>query len=277
MAHKSRRKAAAAQAASRQNQPKSSRRRRAKRSRSLVLLWVALGTVVIAVFVYYAVASNSGGAAGGKASAALGALTDNIPPSPTGSFTRVGSPLRQDRKPVLLFIGAEYCPYCAAERWAIVKAMSRFGSWSGLTTGQSTSGAGGFGDLQTFDLLHAGYHSRYVAIDHKDIADNASATLQTLTSSEQALFNRYDPSGGIPMVYVDGYSMLGAGYSPTEIQGLSFSAIAAALKRHSSSGYVADINGEANLLTAFLCKADGGRPMSVCAAPVIAKMQSKIK
>ena len=32
----------------------------------------------------------------------------------------------------MLYYGAEYCPYCAAERWAIAAALSRFGTWSNL-------------------------------------------------------------------------------------------------------------------------------------------------
>ena len=31
-------------------------------------------------------------------------------------------------KPEILYVGAEYCPYCAAERWAMVVALSRFGT-----------------------------------------------------------------------------------------------------------------------------------------------------
>ena len=32
----------------------------------------------------------------------------------------------------MLYYGAEYCPYCAAERWAMAAHSSRFGTWSGL-------------------------------------------------------------------------------------------------------------------------------------------------
>ena len=35
-------------------------------------------------------------------------------------------------KPELLYMGGEYCPFCAAERWAIAAAVSRFGTLSGL-------------------------------------------------------------------------------------------------------------------------------------------------
>lgn len=35
-------------------------------------------------------------------------------------------------KPTVLYIGAEYCPYCAATRWQMIIAFMRFGSFSGL-------------------------------------------------------------------------------------------------------------------------------------------------
>ena len=36
------------------------------------------------------------------------------------------------KSPAMLYYGAEYCPYCAAERWAMTAALSRFGTWSEL-------------------------------------------------------------------------------------------------------------------------------------------------
>ena len=37
-----------------------------------------------------------------------------------------------DGKPEIFYEGAEPCPYCAAERWAFIIALARFGTWSGL-------------------------------------------------------------------------------------------------------------------------------------------------
>ena len=36
-------------------------------------------------------------------------------------------------------MGAEYCPYCAAERWAMAVALSRFGTFSDLRLIHSSS------------------------------------------------------------------------------------------------------------------------------------------
>ena len=52
--------------------------------------------------------------------------------------------LTANGKPEMLYMGAEYCPYCAAERWAMIVALSRFGTFTGLATVHSAveNGAG---------------------------------------------------------------------------------------------------------------------------------------
>jgi hypothetical protein len=51
----------------------------------------------------------------------------------TGLKAISGQPeLTVNGKPELLYMGGEYCPFCAAERWAIAAAVSRFGTPSGL-------------------------------------------------------------------------------------------------------------------------------------------------
>jgi hypothetical protein len=232
--------------------------------------------IVVALFVYYSRQQSAGGS-GVAVAAALGPMTATSPSSPTGDFHRVSAPLRRESKPVLLFIGAQYCPFCGAERWAIVKALDRFGTWSHLSQGHSSSGESGFNSLPTFDLLHAEYASRYVAFDHKDVADNSGNPLQSLSSPEQHLFSTYDQAGSIPLVYVDGYAMTGSDYSPAELQGKSFSDVQRELEQNVSARYVTDINAEANLLTAFLCKADGNRPGNACGTAVIRTIERGIR
>jgi thiol-disulfide isomerase/thioredoxin len=41
-----------------------------------------------------------------------------------------GSSLTSAGKPEILFIGAEFCPHCAAERWPLYIALSKFGTFS---------------------------------------------------------------------------------------------------------------------------------------------------
>src|SRR6266568_183753 len=50
-----------------------------------------------------------------------------------------GPLLTASGKPEIVYVGAEYCPFCAAERWALSVALSRFGSFSGLRLIHSSS------------------------------------------------------------------------------------------------------------------------------------------
>lgn len=237
---------------------------------------LALVALIVAVFVLYDARGTGANTAGIPVTQNLGPLTNTLPSGATGSFRRVSGPLMQAGKPELLFIGAQYCPFCAAERWAIVKALSRFGTWSNLTSAHSTSGESGFGGLPTFDLLHASYRSRYAVFDHKDVANNAGNTLQSLSTQEQSLFNRYDSTGGIPLIYVDGYAMSGSDYPPGELQGNSFGTVQHDLQTNAGSALVRDINAESNLLTAFVCKANTNGPSLPCRTHVIQTLESGI-
>ena len=58
-------------------------------------------------------------------------------------------------KPVVFFYGAEFAPYAAAERWPLVLALSRFGTFSQLGLMQSSASAA-FADLSTFTFWQAG-------------------------------------------------------------------------------------------------------------------------
>ena len=53
--------------------------------------------------------------------------------------TVTGTPPTSGGKPEVLYLGAMYCPFCAAQRWAMVNALSRFGTFSGLKTTHSSS------------------------------------------------------------------------------------------------------------------------------------------
>jgi hypothetical protein len=48
-----------------------------------------------------------------------------------------GPPLTLDGKPEVLYVGDEYCPYCAMESWPLIVALSRFGQFTGLGTSRS--------------------------------------------------------------------------------------------------------------------------------------------
>ena len=44
-----------------------------------------------------------------------------------------GNRMIQSGRIVVLFVGAEACPYCAAESWSIVASLGQYGIWKGLS------------------------------------------------------------------------------------------------------------------------------------------------
>ena len=142
--------------------------------------------------------------------------------------------LTQDGKPEVLYMGAEYCPYCATERWAMVIALSRFGTFSGLKTTHSSS-TDVYPNTQTFSFHGATYQSRWIAFTGVEMQSNQRqgdgyATLDTPTGAQQQILNTYDrapyvgtgasSSGGIPFIDFGGkFLVSGATYDPSVLQG----------------------------------------------------------
>ena len=100
--------------------------------------------------------------------------------------------------PEILYIGAEFCPYCAAQRWAMIIALSRFGTWGGLGDTSSYS-QDVYPNTPTFTFVKATYKSQYLVFkaveeytNYVDPATNYYAALQTPTAAEAALMKKYE-------------------------------------------------------------------------------------
>jgi hypothetical protein len=189
----------------------------------------------------------------------------------TGFTTVTGqAPLTAGGKPELLYIGGEFCPYCAAERWALAAAVSRFGTLSGLSLIHS-SPADVYPNTPTLSFAKASYSSKYLAFVpvewFGEAADPSNpfghAYLQQPTAQQQALFARY---GGNSIPFVDignRYILPQVQYLPSALSGLSWAQVAAAM-RDPSSAVARDIDGAANIITAAICSLTNGQPGGVC-------------
>ena len=179
-------------------------------------------------------------------------------------------------------MGAEYCPYCAAERWAMIVALSRFGTFSGLSTVHSAAanGAGNaepYPNTPTWTFVHATYTSKYLTFtpveEQTNIPDSSTGTytnLQTPTKAQQALIAKYDSSSGGAIPFVDfgnKYLIAGASYNAGVLSGLSWATIATDLSNPNSAVAKA-VDGTANYITAAICQLTGNQPASACTATV---------
>src|SRR6185437_4433838 len=67
-------------------------------------------------------------------------------------------------QPVVFFYGAEFAPYAAVQRWPLVLALSRFGTFHQLGVIQS-SGTTAFANLSTFTFWKSSYSSKYLILE----------------------------------------------------------------------------------------------------------------
>jgi hypothetical protein len=144
-------------------------------------------------------------------------------------------------RPEVLYVGAEYCPYCAAERWALTVALAQFGTFSGLKVVHSSPNDPAGPDTPTLSFAGAHYTSRWVDFVPVELyttdADGGTIhPLMRLTPAQQALVGRYDAApyttqpGAIPFIDVaNRYIGVGAGYSPLALAHLTPTAIAGQL------------------------------------------------
>ena len=178
-------------------------------------------------------------------------------------------------KPEVLYIGAEFCPYCAAERWAVIVALSRFGTWSGLKT-TSSSSSDVYANTPTFTFHGATYTSSYIDFRGVETSDRNQKPLETPTQAEQDLMSKYDSGGSIPFVdFGNRYAFTGATYSPDLLGGLSWQQVADAIKDGGSTQARA-IVGSANLMTAAICRMTPSAAPAVCSSATIQDLEKKL-
>lgn len=243
-------------------------------------------------------------------SSAPESLSELVPPTVLGAVTGVpadvfnqvgsgtiqsppikipGTPLLGSTgKPIILYIGAEYCPYCAAERWPLVVALSRFGTFDGLRSSHSASDDA-FPNTPTFTFVGTTYKSDHVEFQSVEMQSNVRVgrtyqTLQTPTAQQNQIFDQFNrppyvPSGGagsIPFLDIGNqYMISGASFSPGLLAGKSIQDVAGQLNNASSDSAKA-IVGAANVLTAAICSTTRNSPAAVCEQPVVRQLQTKL-
>jgi thiol-disulfide isomerase/thioredoxin len=293
--------------------------RRAEQRRRILIAGGSILAVIIVIVAFIVIKASSSpskpttttsSSANGPTGSALASVVAKVTSVPASTLNTVGtgggavsgtpvtikgSPaaLTSGGKPEMLYMGAEYCPYCAAERWAMIVALDRFGTFSGLATVHSGI-KNGAGDAEpdpstpTWTFVNATYTSKYLTFTPVEMQTNipdastgSYTTLQTPTAAQNALITKYDAApytteaGAIPFVdFGNKYLIIGASYDPGVLSGLSWSTVATDLSNPSSPVAKA-VDGTANYITAALCKMTGNQPASACTS-VVQSLESKI-
>jgi hypothetical protein len=283
------------------------RYQRTHRQGSSRLSWLAVGVVLIVVAVLIVVkltaskSSDAGGVASGRDPApAPAAVVATLAKIPISTYNAIGTgsepdafvetadqpSLTEHGLPRVVYVGAEYCPYCAVMRWSLVAALDRFGSFKGL---KETSSTADVPPIPTFSFFRATYTTKYLVFTSYETGDRNGATLQVLPKDVAKLYTTYDgtattaskfgPGGpGIPFLDIANRDVssgdpafLEPTVDPIAGGGPGMLRIAQAIADPSSTiGKAIDARAwviETNYMTAAICRADGGKPASVCATP----------
>lgn len=262
---------------------KAEQQRRTRRVNLAIGSVIVVVLIVMGMLVAKAVSGSHPASADEKPiSPAVMTALNNVPQSVfdiVGVGTATSAPTKltdakplSNGKPVMIYVGGEFCPFCAAERWPLALALMRFGSFSHLKQ-ISSSASDSPPNVSTLSFHGSTYTSRYLAFKPFETTDRNHNKLDTMPTAEGLLFSKYDnppyvPSSAantIPFAYIGGkYMISGSGYLPTDIANASHLAIAKALQ-NAGLKVTTDIVGSANLISAAICEATKQQPASVCA------------
>lgn len=176
--------------------------------------------------------------------------------------------------PQVLYVSAEWCPNCAATRWPLAIALSRFGTFTGITTTYSSS-TDQPSHIPTLSFRDSSYKSTYIDFAGKEAVDGNNKPLQKLTSAESAIFDKLggQTAGsppGYPFVDFGGkWKQNGTSYNPSILAGMTPDQVAASMTDATSKPGAA-IQASADVFTAEICDMTGGKPASVCTTTGVA-------
>jgi len=205
-----------------------------------------------------------------------GSLSNGAPlPDPLRAIS--GPSLSTDGKPQVLYIGGEFCPYCAADRWSLVNALSRFGTFSTLRYMRS---ADDDGDIATLTFAGSGYTSPYINFAPVENQDRNRQQLQPLTGAQQQLLSTLG-GNGFPFVDIagryanDAPNSYPGGYDTGVLSGKDWAQIVGALG-DARDPITQGMIGNANDLTAAICAVTHDRPGSACDTATMRRIERRL-
>jgi hypothetical protein len=265
------------------------RRKRPAKSNPWPIIGGIVAAVIIVVGIFFYLSHQQSAQTSSGATTAMQTLTSinnsEIATVGPGSANNLLLPVSgtselktADGKPEILYVGGEYCPYCAAERWGMINALSRFGTFSGVQPITSSEDS-----VPTFTFHGSTYSSKYIDFIGRETADQNDQPLDSLTAQQQQIFNTYDKApytgknaqaGTIPFIDIANQRVSsGAYYDPSVLIGHSYQDIATQLK-DPNSDIAKGVLGTANYLTAAICVATNNQPANVCTANPIPSLET---
>ena len=202
-------------------------------------------------------------------------------PKILGKFVEVSKDtMRRAGKLFVFFMGAEFCPYCAAERWAVVRSLQKFGQWDGLKQTTSAARDEPFLNLPTYDFTKATYTSPHIEFVAREIKDREFQPLQKLLKTKEKLLRKFNPKKEIPFLLIGGrFTQIGSGFTPKIFSGHTFRQTESEQKKKNESEITRTIDEEASKIAALLCVS--GLPPGLCKetglAELVAQANSRVE
>lgn len=276
-----------AETAARAAQLRAEAARKDRQRTQVIAASVAVVVIVIAVVLGIVISNrpkDAPAASGGAAALATleklpASLFDQAPaPTPEQAPAKLqgGTALTQDGKPKVLYVGAEYCPFCAMERWALIGALSRFGTFTGVTETTSSSDDV-HPNTPTFSFKDAKYTSDAVAFEAVETQDRNKQPLQTLDGENLALFQKFNPGGGIPWITYGGtHATDGATVDANAFEGKTYDQIISGIQ-DPTSDIGKTVTPAINMITAQICDQTKGQPADVCTSQGVSSASVLLK
>ncbi len=261
---------------------------RKKRRRTAGTLGIVTLVLALVIASFWAIGSSrrsgSGDADAGASSAHLAGALTSIPAS---TFDAIGAgdaktppqAIPQStpaNSPRVLYIGAEYCPFCAIERLPLTAALARFGSFQGLTDSLSSPNEGQLSNIPSVSFKNFQYKSDHLTFSAVETADRMGNKLATVPPDDEKIFRTHAPEGGIPFVYYGTAFSNGATYDGRNLAGRDAAELATAL-RDPNSSETRQVVGAANVLTAQICKETKNQPAAVCNSAGVTAARALLK
>ncbi len=166
------------------------------------------------------------------------------------------APLTFEGKPEILYVGGEFCPYCAVTRWGLIIALMRFGTFNNLTYMES-SPTDAYPNTPTFSFVNSSYSSSLVYFSGIEVWDRYGRNLSNngFTPMDQFIYGKYSPNG-VPFIdFANASVQSGAVVTPGLLRGKDWNYILSQIS-NPNTPLAQGIIGNANLFTAYMCKSN---------------------
>ncbi len=164
-------------------------------------------------------------------------------PNPPVLFQTIGgfmkdnasTPIYIENKVSVVFESAEFCPFCGLERWAIVMALSEFGTFSGLSQIVTNEY-----NVPSYTFYGSTYSSTKVHFEPVELSDLNGKALESPNALQSSLISRFNTKNTVPFLCLGGTTFrngVGPDLNVQDFNGKTFTEVKTQVDAKSGPGY----------------------------------------